>query len=170
VAPIDYSYSPLGDIYCEVLGIHIDYVDPENVFGEVLGGTLRLSLHNLLRCTIVTKNPMGERVVIVNGKLIEIWLWFDHDIDNKNTQPIHAHLSVFFIDTKFGPSAHGLVIQRIGYEAGQYQRIGCFSITEDNLPRVREDVGCFGCSSADEDFAEIIIDRTGKRQRIIKLV
>jgi hypothetical protein len=85
-----------------------------------LGASLRLRLDSLLRCTIVVENLTDERVVTINGKLIEIALFFDHDINDEDTRPIQAHLSVLFTTSMFGimSHTHGLVLHRIGDEFG----------------------------------------------------
>jgi hypothetical protein len=73
--------------------------------------------------------------VTINGKLIEIALFFDHDINDEDTQPIQAYLSVLFTKSMFGlmSHTHGLVLHRIGDEFGRYQRLGYFYILADNL-------------------------------------
>jgi hypothetical protein len=66
--------------------------------------------------------------------------------------------------------AYSLVLYCIGDEFGRYQRLGYFYLLADNLSGLQGAVGCVCCFSEDEDFAEIIIDGNGKRQRIVYLV
>jgi hypothetical protein len=122
VSASDYNQLVSG-LHCEVLGVHVDNVTPDNPFGKVLGGSLRLRLDSLLRCTIVVEKLTDERVVIINGELIEIDLLFDHDIDDEDIKSIQVHLSVFFSSAMFDLTGYGLIIQHIGDEVGQCQKI-----------------------------------------------
>jgi hypothetical protein len=73
-----------------VLGVYIENITSDNPFGEILGGSLCLRLDILLCCTVIVDNLTDERVVIVNGKPIDLRLLFDHYIDDEDIQPISS--------------------------------------------------------------------------------